>query len=82
MVTKRSQTTIPRQVRDTLHLPGGERILYEIQDEGVSIKQHKGILASFGALKPSKDKLDVDFKKARQQSLEIHAKEAAQEGFA
>ena len=80
-ITKRGQTTIPRQVRDALHLQGGERITYEIRDEGVLIKPHEGILASFGALKPSKDKLNVDFKEARKQALEVHTKETAQEGI-
>ena len=81
MITKRGQTTIPRQVRDALHLKGGERITYEIQGEGVLIKPHEGILANFGALKPSKDKLNVEFKQAREQALDVHTKEAAQEGI-
>lgn len=80
-VTKRGQTTIPRQIRDALHLQGGERITYEIKDEGVLIKPHEGILASFGALKPSKDKLGVDLKEARKQALEVHTKEVAQKGL-
>ena len=81
MITKRGQTTIPRQVRDALHLQGGERITYEIRDEGVLIKPHEGILANFGALKPSKDKLNIDFKEARKQALEVHTKKTAEEGI-
>ena len=77
MITKRGQTIIPRQVRDALHLQGGERITYEIRDEGVLIKLHEGILASLGALKPSKDRLNVDFKEARKQALEVHTKESS-----
>lgn len=79
-VTKRGQTTIPRQIRDALHLRGGERLTYEIQDEGVLIKPHPGILANFGALKVPEDMLNVDFKTAREQALKSHAEEAAQEG--
>lgn len=80
-VTSRGQTTLPRKVRDALHLREGDRLSYELTDNGVLIKPHQGIAALFGSL-PVPDHLKgVDFNTAREQALAEHAAEVAKKGL-
>ena len=79
-LTKRSQTTIPRQVRNALHLQPGQSLVYEIEADRVIVRGHPGVLASFGALKGKGKASGVDFSKARQLSRDEWVEEAGKEG--
>lgn len=52
-ITKRGQTTLPRQIRNALRLETGQSLVYEIKGDTVVIRPHSGASASFGALKRS-----------------------------
>jgi antitoxin PrlF len=38
-LTAKAQTTIPRAVREALHLKAGDEVVYVIQDEGVVLRK-------------------------------------------
>lgn len=80
-ITSKGQTTVPVRIREALHLKAGDKILYEIQDDAVVIRAHPGVMAVFGALKPSEGKAAVPFKEARQKSREVRVAEAAKEAL-
>ncbi len=50
-VSSKGQTTLPKQVRDALHIEPGKQLIYEIEDDQVIVRTHPGIHASAGALK-------------------------------
>ncbi len=79
-VTQRGQTTIPRQIRDALHVEAGTRIIYEIVDGAVVIRTHPGATASFGALKPKSRKDASSLKDARARARNEWADHASKEG--
>ena len=78
-ITKRGQTTLPRQIRNALHLKTGQSIVYEVTDEGVLIRAHPGAMASFGALKPKKPST-LNYNEARKEAREEWVEHVAEEG--
>ena len=80
-ITSKGQTTLPAPIRRALHLKAGDKIQYEIQEGSVVIRPHPGVMAVFGALKPSAGKVSVPFKEARRKSRESWVAEAAREGL-
>lgn len=76
-ITSRGQTTLPRQVRDALQLEAGRRLIYEIDGDAVTIRQHPGVMASFGALATKSGEIGV----AREAAREEWADHVAQEGL-
>jgi antitoxin PrlF len=42
-LTSKSQTTIPRAVRDRLALQPGDTIVYEIEDDGVRLRKEAAL---------------------------------------
>ena len=79
-ITGKGQTTLPASIRRALPLKAGDRIVYEIQGDGVVIRPQPGAMAVFGALRPSEDQSGVTFGQARAKSREAWANEAALEG--
>ena len=63
-ITKRGQTTLPRQIRNALHLQPGQTLVYEVRNDEVILKAHPGPLASFGVLS-SPESRNVDPEEAR-----------------
>ena len=51
-ITKRGQTTLPRQIRNALQLESRQSLVYELTEDGVIIRAHPGAMALFGSLKP------------------------------
>ena len=76
-ITSRGQTTLPKSVRDALHLEAGRKLVYEIHGDSVTIKPHPGVMASFGVLKSAKK---GSWKQARADARGEWAEHAAQEG--
>ena len=79
-VTKRGQTTLPRQIRNALQIETGQSLVYEIRDGGVFIRSQPSLLNTFGALK-GKGKPVADYKAAERDALEEHHAHVAQEGL-
>lgn len=80
-ITSKGQTTLPARIRHALHLKAGDKIQYEILGNTVIIRPHPGVMAVFGALKPSASQGEVSFREARRKSREAWVREAAQEGL-
>lgn len=79
-LTSKGQTTVPVQVRRALRLSPGDRVIYEVRGDYVVLRRDPGVMAAFGALKPSPDKANVPFKEARRKARQAWAKEVAREG--
>jgi len=80
-VTKRGQTTIPRQVRDALHIEAGQSLIYEIRRDAIMLRAHPGALASFAALGGRGRVGSADFVQARKEAREAWTGHAAGEGL-
>ena len=80
-ITERGQTTLPRLVREALHLEAGRKLIYEIHGDSVTIKPHPGVMASFSSLKGNKKGPKVDAKVAIATAKEAWAAHAAKEGL-
>ena len=80
-VTKRGQTTLPRQVQDALQIEPGRKLVYEIKKDSVVIRQHPGVMASFGALKGLGKSTGLDLEAVRALEKDAWAAHAAQEGL-
>ena len=57
-LTSKGQITIPKAVREALHLDVGDRIAFEVRDDGiVEMRPEAGdLLALYGSLAPPKGK--------------------------
>ena len=78
-ITKRGQTTLPRQIRNALQVKAGQTLVYEVTNAGVILRAHPGAMASFGALKPKQSK-PVDYDQARRAAREDWVEQVAEEG--
>jgi len=57
-LTSKGQITIPKAVREALHLDVGDRIAFEVRDDGiVEMRPEAGdLMALYGSLEPPKGK--------------------------
>lgn len=78
-MTSKGQTTIPREVRDTLGLGPRQRIIYQIDGDNVRIRSAGGSLTAVaGALADDKPALGRDqeraaYRKARERRYKTSA---------
>ena len=79
-VSSKGQTTLPKQVRNALHIEPGKQLIYEIEDEKVIVRTHPGILASAGALK-THIKKPINWQDERKLSREEWAEHITKEGL-
>ena len=77
-VTKRGQTTLPRQIRSALQVESGQSLVYEVTEDGVLIRAHPGAMASFGVLKPKSTSSSYD--QERRAAREDWIDQVAEEG--
>lgn len=80
-ITKRGQTTLPREIQNALHLEAGQKLVYEILDGSVIIRPHPGVMASFGSLKRPGAPPVGNWKSARAKAREEWADHASGEGL-
>jgi antitoxin PrlF len=80
-ITKRGQTTLPREIQNALHLEAGQKLVYEILDGSVIIRPHPGVMASFGSLKRPGAPPVGSWKSARAKAREEWAEHAGVEGL-
>jgi bifunctional DNA-binding transcriptional regulator/antitoxin component of YhaV-PrlF toxin-antitoxin module len=78
-LTKRGQTTLPRQIRNALKIEAGQSLVYEVTEAGVIIRAHPGAVASFGALR-AKQSEPIDYNQARKAAREEWIDHVAEEG--
>ena len=78
-VTKKGQTTLPRQIRNALSVEAGQSLVYEVTEDGVLLRAHPGAMASFGALN-SKAASKQTYAQARAQAREDWVEHVAEEG--
>jgi len=68
ILTKKGQTTIPKDIRKTLGLEPSDRILYVVEGERVVLRPLKGsILDLKGTVKAKKK--PIDFQRLRDETL-------------
>lgn len=81
-ITKKGQTTIPKQVRETLGLKPSDKIVY-LEEEGKVIlfpfKKEKKLLDLYGAFSFKKVKRPVDFRKLRREFEKAVSKNVMEE---
>lgn len=75
-LTSKGQTTIPKAVRDALHLNTNDKIAYELQDDKFIIYPLSGDITSLrGSLKVSEK--PIDFKEIRKKAVYSRSERAA-----
>jgi AbrB family looped-hinge helix DNA binding protein len=78
-ISAKGQTTLPKDVRDALHLEPGDRILYEMKDGEIVIHSLAGnIFDHVGSVKPSTQ--PEDFKAVRQKVKTEVARRRGEDG--
>jgi len=80
-ITSKGQITIPKDIRDALHLAQNDKVAI-VAEEGVAIiRPIKGNILDIGAsIKLSAKEKDIDFKKARRETIRKIAELAAGKG--
>ncbi|BCB96815.1 hypothetical protein JZK55_17370 [Dissulfurispira thermophila] len=80
-ITSKGQITIPKEIREALHLKQNNKVAI-VAEEGVAIiKPIRGNILDIGAsVKLSAKEKPIDFKKVRKETLRKIAEHAAGEG--
>ena len=78
VLTKKWQTTIPKNIRNFLKLKPNDRILYLVEGQRVILKPLKGNILDLRGSVKTKDK-PIDFKKLRNQTKNNIARKIAEE---
>ena len=73
VLTKKGQTTIPKNIRKTLGLKPNDRILYVVEGEKVVLRPLKGTILDLKGTVTAKEK-PIDFQKLRDKTLKKVAK--------
>ena len=80
MMTSKGQTTIPKAIREYLHLKPHDTLVFVPDGDRVVMKPlHGSILDLKGILKPYHKAGPIDFKKLREQTKRIVAKKILDE---
>jgi antitoxin PrlF len=62
-ITSKGQVTIPRAIREALHVAAGDTVIFEVVDEGVHIRpRHEKTVQAFagaGRIGPGKTVADI-----------------------
>ncbi|HCE42518.1 MAG TPA: AbrB family transcriptional regulator [Lentisphaeria bacterium] len=78
-LTSKGQTTIPKSVRDALHLNTNDKIAYELHDDKFIVYPLSGDITSLrGSLRVSED--PMDFKAVRKKVMNARSPMAAAKG--
>ena len=79
-VTSKGQITLPKEVRDLLHIQTGSIVVFEKEDEKLVVKTAKTLQDFKGVLKDRQR--PADFEEMRKKAKEYVGKKAAQSGQA
>ncbi len=77
-VTSKGQITLPKEVRDLLHIQTGSIVVFEKEDERLVVKTAKTLQDFKGVLKDKKR--HADFEEMRKRAKEYVGKKGAQSG--
>lgn len=76
-ITAKGQITIPRRIREFLHVRPKDKIAFEIENEEVKIKPAMDVESAFGIIKPKQK--PENFRAMRETVERAIAKETAKE---
>jgi len=77
-VTSKGQITLPKEVRDLLHIQTGSIVVFEKEDEKLVVKTAKTLQDFKGVLKDRQRR--ADFEEMRKTAKEYVGKKGAQSG--
>jgi AbrB family looped-hinge helix DNA binding protein len=76
-LTKKSQVTLPKQVREVLEVGPGDQIAFEVKGGEVKVHALRSVLdANYGSVKPRKR--PEDFRKIREEMERVMGREVAE----
>ena len=78
VLTKKWQTTIPKDIRNFLNLEPNDKILYQVEGKRVILKPLKGNILDLRGSVATQDK-PIDFRKLRNQTKKKIARKITQE---
>lgn len=79
-LTSKGQITIPKEVRDALHLAQNDKVAIVVEEGVAVIKPIKGKILDIGAsIKISAKKKPINFKRVRKETMKRIAKHVAGE---
>jgi len=78
VLTKKWQTTIPKEIRKFLKLEPSDRLLYLVEGEKVILKPLKGNILDLRGSVPPKEK-PIDFRKLRKDTKKKIARKIVEE---
>ena len=78
-ITEKGQTTIPREVREYLHLKSQDKIVYVPDGERIYLRLVRGSILDLRGILAKKTKKPTDFHKLRQQMKKEIVKENLRE---
>jgi len=77
-VSSKGQITLPKELRERLGLKPGERIILKVEDNRVTLEKLPDVLSLYGVFAVSEPQ---DWKKVREDTMNIVAAETAKEGL-
>jgi bifunctional DNA-binding transcriptional regulator/antitoxin component of YhaV-PrlF toxin-antitoxin module len=80
-ISKRGQTTLPKEIQDALGAKPGQKLVYKIHKDSVQIQIHPGVMDSFGSLKKPGGLSNTAWNDVRQTVRDEWADHAAKEGL-
>jgi len=80
-ISKRGQTTLPKEIQDALRAEPGQKLIYEIHEDSVMIKIHPGVMDSFASLAKSGVPSKATWADVRQAARDEWADHAVTEGL-
>ncbi len=79
VLTQKGQTTIPKEVRDHLHLKEGDKVVYVRDGDLVYIQTVRGNILDAAGMFKKKMRRPVNFKKLREKTKALVAAEVSKE---
>lgn len=79
VVTSKGQTTIPKTVRESLHLRPKDKLLYVMEGDHVILRPIHGSILGLKGIFKGVVKGPIDFKKLREETKRMVAKQAIKE---
>ena len=79
VITSKGQTTIPKTVRESLHLKAKDKLLYVMEGDHVIVRPIHGSLLGLKGIFKGVVKGPIDFKKLREETKRIVARKIVEE---
>jgi antitoxin PrlF len=79
VITRKGQTTIPKEIRELLQLKANDRLLYLVEDDRVTLKALHGDILDLRGSVPAKER-PADFEKIREATKRALGKKLVEAG--